>query len=91
MTPRQTQQHDPDRCKMTYVSWMWLVGILIIAAGAASRIVWDSAERMTNTEHTVKELQDGYVAHDNRIHNLEAMTRRDLDSIKAWTRPNYRR
>ena len=75
---------------MTYVSWMWLVGILIIAAGAASRIVWDSAERMSNTEYNVKSLQDGYVAHDNRIYRLEIIAR-DLDSIKAWTRPHYRR
>lgn len=87
MTPRTAPaQHDPEKCRMTYVSWMWLAGIMAASAVGAFALAQKSVERIMAVEYEVEGQKNATTWHDTRIKRLEFIAA-DLDSIKAWTRP----
>lgn len=67
--------HDPESCDRRYVSWFWLVGILIALLGGGITLAWTGGGRSTQLKNTLD-------SHETRLEKLEIATNK-IDTVIA--------
>lgn len=67
--------HDQESCDKRYVSWIWLVGILIALLGVGITFAWTGGAKTENTKNILSN-------HETRLERLEIATDK-IDTIIA--------
>ena len=73
-----TKEHDQDRCDHIYVSWVWMIGIIVTLAGAVLAGAMMYAPREAKQDAILSD-------HEKRIVELHGV-QQDLDTIKTILR-----
>jgi hypothetical protein len=71
--------HSPDECKSIFVTWTWLVGIVLGVACGVGGLVYGYTQREISQDFCINKVQVEVMA-------LKTSLNGDLDSIKILLR-----
>lgn len=72
------EPHDQESCDHRYVTWIWMIGIIISLMGTGVALAWTGSKVMANTESVIE-------LHEKRITNVEIQSSK-IDTVIAILR-----
>lgn len=78
--------HDVDECKNIFITWQWMIGIVLSIVIAIISIAYSAGAKISKNESSYQSLIEDNSIIKQRVDIIEIRSRCDMDTIKLLLR-----
>ena len=78
--------HSVDDCKNVFVTWQWLIGLILVIVTSIISLSYSAATKITKQEIDIKTLYTTDESLNYRVKSIEYTINKDMDTIKTLLR-----